>query len=417
MKQDLDTLMRARNLDAIIVSGKVLGNPPLVYLLNGANLTQAIIVKKMGEAANLIVNPMEREEAAFAGYRVILNNRYNYRECQDLANGDPLSASILYYRRIFDDLDINGRVGVYGHLDQGYAYAFLKALDTDLPDIEIVGEVGLDLLTQARATKDPDEIERIRQVGISTAGIVDQVKAHLSNHTVDDDEILLKADGTVLTVGDMHQFIEQQIAIQNLEDPEGFIFAAGSDAGVPHSRGIKSTALRLGQSIVFDIFPREIGGGYFFDMTRTFCLGYASPDLEKLYQDVLACLHYIQSIIQCGQPSAAYQKAACAFFAKKGHATIDRNPTTLEGYVHGLGHGVGLAIHESPGFEDTAANKTLLAPGHIFTLEPGLYYPERGMGCRLEDVIWVDDDGEMHNLTQYPYDLVIPIDGYGYSLM
>ena len=43
-------------------------------------------------------------------------------------------------------------------------------------------------------------------------------------------------------------------------------------------------------------------------------------------------------------------------------------------------------------------------------VEPGLYYPERGMGCRLEDVLWIGEDGNMHNLTQYPYDLVIPMD-------
>lgn len=401
--------MRERNLDAIMVSGKVLGNPPLVYLLNGANLTKAIIIKKLGETAELIVSPMEREEAAISGYRIILNNRYNYRECQELANGDPLSASIRYYRRIFDDLKVQGYVGVYGHLDQGYAYTFLKALDSSISGVEIVGEIGLDLITQARGTKDLDEVKRIRQVGKRTSAIVDQILAHLRMHAVDKDEILHKADGTILTVGDMHKFIEQQIAIQKLEDPEGFIFSTGSDAGIPHSRGTKSEPMRLGQSIVFDIFPREIGGGYFFDMTRTFCLGYAPPEVTEIHKDVLACLQHIQSIIQCSHRTAEYQKVACDFFAQQGHPTIDKNPTTLEGYVHGLGHGVGLAIHESPGFEDTAANKIHLAPGHVFTLEPGLYYPESGMGCRLEDVIWVDQNGNMHNLTQYPYDLVVPM--------
>lgn len=409
MKNDLDTLMRSRDLDAIMVSGKVLGNPPLVYLLNEARLTQAIILKKPGEMASLIVSPMEREEAAFSGHRVILNSRYNYRECLNLAQGDLVSALIRFYRRVFDDLDIHGRVGVYGHLDQGYAYTFLKALDTALTDVEIVGEMGTDLITQARATKDPTEAERIRQVGKRTVAIVDQTLAHLRSHAVDEKEILHKPDGTTLTVGDMHLHIMQLIAMQGLEDPEGFIFATGSDAGIPHSRGSASAPIRLGQTIVFDIFPREIGGGYFFDMTRTFCLGYAPPEAAKLHRDVLDCLHHIQSIIRYGHPAAEYQRAACAFFAQRGHATIEQNPATLDGYVHGLGHGVGLAIHESPGFEDTLTNHLQLAPGHIFTLEPGLYYPDLGMGCRIEDVLWVGEDGYMHNLTNYPYELVVPI--------
>jgi len=410
MKHEIDTHMRSRNLDAIMVSGKVLGNPPLVYLLNGAHITQAIIIKKQGEVASLIVSPMEREEAAFSGHHVVLNNRYDYRDCLRLTKGDPLSALIIFYRRIFDDLGIHGRVGVYGHLDQGYAHTFLNALDTALTDVEIVGEMGIDLITQTRATKDPAEADRIRQVGKRTVAIVDQTLAHLRSHAIDEEEILHKADGTTLTVGDMHHHIMQLIAMQGLEDPEGFIFATGSDAGIPHSRGTMSAPIRLGQTIVFDIFPREIGGGYFFDMTRTFCLGYAPPAAAQLHQDVLDCLHYIQSMIRCGHPTDEYQKAACAFFAQRGHATIDQDPTTLDGYVHGLGHGIGLAIHESPGFEDSITNKLHLAPGHIFTLEPGLYYPDLGMGCRIEDVLWVDEGGQIHNLTNYPYELVVPMD-------
>ncbi|TFG69486.1 MAG: aminopeptidase P family protein [Anaerolineales bacterium] len=409
MKNDLDTLIRARNLDAIMVSGKVLGNPPLVYMLNGACLTQAIIIKKPDEAASLIVSPMEREEALCSGLRIVLNSRYNYRECLKVAQGDPLSASIEFYRRIFADLEIHGRVGVYGHLDQGYAYAFLTALDAALADIEIVGEIGTDLMTQARATKDHIETERIREVGQRTCAIVDQTLAHLRSHAIDENEILRKPDGTILTVDDMHTTISQLIAMQGLEDPVGFIFATGADAGIPHSRGTGSALIRLGQTIVFDIFPREAGGGYFFDLTRTFCMGYAPPAAAKLYLDVLDCLRHIQSIIRCGHTTAEYQRAACAFFTQRGHATIEQNPATLDGYVHGLGHGVGLAIHESPGFEDTPSNTLRLAPGHIFTLEPGLYYPDLGMGCRIEDILWVDEDGVMQNLTQYPYELVVPI--------
>jgi Xaa-Pro aminopeptidase len=411
MKQDLDTLMLARNLDAIMVSGKVLGNPPLVYLLNGANLTQALFIKKRDESAHLIVSPMEREEATSAGCHIILNSRYNYRTCLIQTQGDPLAASVLYYQRIFEDLDIHGHVGAYGRLGQGYAYTFLKALDTSLSDVKIVGEITLDLITQARATKDPDEAERIREVGRRTAIIVDQTMAHLRSYTVGDDEILRKVDGVILTVSDMHQFIKQQIAMQQLEDLEGFIFSTGRDAGIPHSRGTKSTPMRLGETIVFDIFPREAGGGYFFDLTRTFCLGYAPPAAKRLHQDVLDCLQHIQSTIQCGHRASDYQKTACAFFVERGHPTIGQNPATLNGYVHGLGHGVGLEIHESPGFEDTPTNTIDLTPGHIFTLEPGLYYPHQDMGCRLEDVMWVDSVGTMHNLTHYPYDLVIPLDG------
>ena len=66
MQRDLDTLMATRNLDAIVVSGKVAGNSPLIYMLNGARMTQALLVKKRGEPPTIIASPIEREEAAAA---------------------------------------------------------------------------------------------------------------------------------------------------------------------------------------------------------------------------------------------------------------------------------------------------------------------------------------------------------------
>jgi Xaa-Pro aminopeptidase len=60
-------------------------------------------------------------------------------------------------------------------------------------------------------------------------------------------------------------------------------------------------------------------------------------------------------------------------------------------------------------FADVPTNTDVLQPGHIFTCEPGLYYPDQGMGMRIEDVIWIDDDGVAHNLTDFSKDLVIEL--------
>jgi Xaa-Pro aminopeptidase len=96
-------------------------------------------------------------------------------------------------------------------------------------------------------------------------------------------------------------------------------------------------------------------------------------------------------------------------FEAKGHPTIKSNPQTQDGYVHGLGHGLGLHIHEYPRFSLIASESDRLVPGVVITVEPGLYYPDRNMGVRLEDTIWVRPDGHMEILAEYPLDLVLPI--------
>ncbi len=408
MRHDLDRLMAARRLDAIVVGGKVKENPPLYYLLNGAGLTQAIFVKKRGEEATLIVGPMERGEAKAVGIPVRLTTRYGYHELLKTLR-DPLQASVAYYRRIFEDLGITGRVGFYGMMDRGAAYRFLRALDEATDEIEVVGEFGGDLIAAARETKEPHEAERIRAAGRRTASVIHETIAFLRRHVVDDQGRLCWDDGRILRVGHVHDEIRRLIALHALEDPEGFIFATGSDAGIPHSKGSAEKAMRLGEVIVFDIFPREMGGGYFFDMTRTFCLGYAPPEVQALHLDVLECHNRILAALEAGRPAATYQRMACDFFRERGHPTVAEDPTTQEGYVHSLGHGVGLELHERPSFADRPGNDDRLQPGSVFTIEPGLYYPERGMGCRIEDVLWIDEKGALHNLTDYPYELIIPM--------
>ncbi len=409
MKDQLDQLMLDRNLDAIFVSGHVRHNPALTYLVNGAGLTSAEVIQRRGKTPVLIVGAMEREEAQAAGLPVVLSSRYNYRQLLQEADGDPLDASIAYVRRMFDDHHVSGRVGFYGLRDQGTAYVFLKGLEAALPNVEIVGEMPPTLITEARATKDAEEVLRIRDVGRRTAHIVAQTVSFLQAHSVGKDEVLRRDDGQPLTVGDVHAQIQKLIALQGLEDPEGFIFATGRDAGIPHSKGTASKPMRLGESIVFDIFPCESGGGYFFDMTRTFCLGYAPPAVQKLYDDTYACLHRVIQALNVGEEARSYQHMACTHFRERGHPTIADTPNTMSGYVHGLGHGVGLELHEAPSFRPVSSNTTCLKPGHVFTVEPGLYYPEEERGCRLEDVFWIDEDGTFHNLTDFPYTLVIPM--------
>jgi Xaa-Pro aminopeptidase len=99
----------------------------------------------------------------------------------------------------------------------------------------------------------------------------------------------------------------------------------------------------------------------------------------------------------------------CEFFESHGHPTpLHTPPPLLEGYVHSVGHGVGLNIHERP-FSGLQGEEMALKTGCVITIEPGLYYPQRGLGVRIEDTFWLREDGQVERLADYPYDLVIPM--------
>lgn len=103
-----------------------------------------------------------------------------------------------------------------------------------------------------------------------------------------------------------------------------------------------------------------------------------------------------------GTAAASYQALVCDFFEAKGYPTTRSHPATLEGYVHSLGHGVGLDIHEKPSFSLVPSNRDLVEENDIVTIEPGLYFPERELGARIEDTFVVRSGG-VETLCRVPY--------------
>lgn len=411
MKSDIDALMQEKNLDALVVLGAAEHNPPMYYYTGGGHVSAAILVKKRGEEPILFYNDMERDEAAKTGLQTKSLSAYPFQELLNEAGGDKEMVGALRFQHLLTDLGLTkGRVGIYGNVEISGVYATLTRLQRLLPDVELVGENGMNsIFSRAMETKDARDVERIRQMGKITTEVVRRTAEYLTSRDVRADEVLLKEDGSPLTVGDIHAKIRLWVAELGAELPEGFIFSVGHDAGVPHSIGNPEDLMRLGQTIIYDIYPAERGGGYFYDFTRTWSLGYATPEAQELYGQVQEIFNRLLENFDLNAPFKNYQQMTCEYFESKGHKSQLNSKSPLDGYVHSLGHGVGLNIHERP-FSGLDADDThRLAPGVIITSEPGLYYPEKGMGFRIEDTLWVRPDGKMEILADYPYDLVLPM--------
>ena len=411
MKSDLDALMQAAGLDAILVFGSAEENPPMYYFVGGGHVSNALLIKKMGEEPVLFYNDMERDEAAKSSLNTVSFSEYPTSDFMEQANGDMQAAFALRFQKILSNYGLSsGRVAVYGKVEFSQLFSFIMRLAKLMPELEFVGESGVEsTILRARETKDDREVERMRKIGAITTTVVRMVQEYITACPVREDEVLLKEDGSPLTIGDVKSKIALWLAERGAVDSEGVIFAIGRDAGVPHSVGNPSDVMTLGKTIVFDIFPAEKGGGYFYDFTRTWSLGYATPEAQELYDQVYEIYNQVVENLDLNASFVDYQRMTCEYFESKGHKTQLSSNAPLDGYVHSLGHGVGLNIHERPGSSLTAGSENLLKPGVVVTIEPGLYYPEKGMGFRIEDTYWVRPDGKIEMLAEYPYDFVLPM--------
>ena len=405
MRRDLASLLRARGLAGLVVFAYDRYSPAMYYV-TGARLTVGLYLQALGGRELLLQD--EAEDAGQVRAEI---------ERATLSEGglgsifeDERTPARAFGRLIAETcarLGIDGPIGLFGDLPTAFAYALISRMHELNPNLAI-DTSHPDLLLEARATKEPSEVEAIRRASNGVTAAYDRVRAFLSTLRLDGAG-LVDVEGQVATVGAVRRLIQLELAGNRLAEGSETIVSLGSDAAVPHALGNDGDVLRPGLPLVMDIFPGEAGGGYHSDFTRTVCIGRPIDKLRALHADVLDAVNLTMASLEVGRPCQDYHDAVCDLFEARGHPTIRSDPGRADGFCHTLGHGVGLAVHEEPRIGSLTANTRTIEPGMVFTVEPGLYYPDRALGVRIEDVVYARPDGSFEILTMAPYELEVPI--------
>jgi len=252
-------------------------------------------------------------------------------------------------------------------------------------------------VTEIRATKTDTEVEHVRAAQRANEAAMAAAEELIAGADVRDGT--LYHDGDPLTSEAVKTEIEVTLLRHGCALDETIV-ACGADAADPHERG--SGPIAAGEPVIVDIFPQDKETKYHADMTRTFCRGAPSETVREWFEITDEAKEAALAAVEPGVTGEAVHDAACDVYEDAGLPTLRADESAETGFLHSTGHGVGLDVHElphvSPGGEE-------LEPGHVITIEPGLYDPEVG-GVRIEDIVVVTEDGH-ENLTDYPVDLVV----------
>jgi Xaa-Pro aminopeptidase len=261
-------------------------------------------------------------------------------------------------------------------------------------DIEIVTDYD-DTVSRIRAVKTDEEIEHIAATQRATENAMAVAEGMLERATVDAG--VLRLEGNVLTSERVRRVIEATL----LEEGCGLsdcIVASGAEGARAHAVG--SGPIEVGAPIIIDLAPRNKESRYFTDMTRTFVKGDPDAKIQEWYDLTREAYNTALEMIQPGVIGEEVNDAVCDVFEREGYPTYRTDESTDDGFIGGTGHGVGLDVHEQPKLSWGGGE---LRPGHVVTVEPGLYEQGTG-GVRLEDLVVVTETG-YKNLNDYPREL------------
>ncbi len=239
-------------------------------------------------------------------------------------------------------------------------------------------------LLPQREIKSAEELQGIRHAQQAAVMALRRARRMMADATVAADGTL-RLQGRPLTAERVRAAMGRVLLDQDCFC-EQTIVACGRHSVNPHERG--QGPLQAGAPVVIDVFPRHMASGYCGDLTRTVVKGAAAAALRALHGAVQAAQQAALDRIRPGIQCATVHRVAARALEAAGYRTSGRGETP-SGFIHSVGHGIGLDVHEGPSL---TTRERRLRKGHVITVEPGLYYPDIG-GVRIEDTVTVTANG------------------------
>lgn len=386
----LEAEMEGRGLGAVVAYGESCSNPNFCYLARVSVPRGGLFFKALRADPVLVVSQVDYGMASrgFPGTIVAFSELIGPAPAKSAADAIALSIEELLRR-----YGVSGGVAIYAKEDFSESLRIWERLSGK--GFKVVIEQYPSMLDSMREIKARGERRRISELGRSVADVFESIYELLGECRIKGGSLYHK--GRPLRVGDLKSLAMAELAERDLIPSEGLIISAGRKASDPHYPGSRGDPIKIGHPIVIDLFPRG-GDCYFYDMTRTVLVG-RSAAIERMHSLVVEAQGLAMDIIGDGGKASEAMDSVCEFFERNGFETARKRAGGIaipnKGFIHSLGHGVGLSIGERPFLrhgEDYA-----LRDGHVFTIEPGLYDPKLG-GVRVEDV-FLFENGKVRAAT------------------
>lgn len=344
----IDKIFKSLPVDALLIT-----DGPEVYYLSGFR----------GDDTTLVITKNERFIITDSRYFIQAKNEAPSFTLVDITKERPY--------------DILKKINVkkIGILEKSMSVSLFGLYSQKLSGCEFVP--ACDAIEKVRMIKDEGEISKIR----TAAKIADRGFSYILNH--------IKAGVSEKELALMLEFFMRKEGAEELAFET--VCASGVRSAMPHGAA-SDKLISDGDFLTLDFGCRF--DGYVCDMTRTVVVGSASDKQREIYDIVLSAQLAALDAIFPGKSTKEIDKISRDYITQKGYG---------ECFGHGLGHSLGLCVHEAPSL--SPRSDAVLLPGMLMTVEPGIYVENYG-GVRIEDLVVIKDDG-YENLTSSKKELII----------